>query len=205
MNSMFNGCSSLVSLPDLSKWDKFDKIFEGYYESESQLFSLKITILGPLGMEHQDIVRALMGVQSDDNSFYVQPGSYIEKKFFINKKVITAQLWNTSGQEKFWYFNKIFSKDSNIVIYHYSIESKQSFEDLKCFVEDAEEWSEVSSKGIIIANKKYLLENEESNEEETRAFAKNHNYEFYLTSDKEDPINIKNFIEEVIKNYFLYT
>ena len=97
-------------------------------------------------MDHQDIIRALMGVQSDDDSFYVQPGSYIEKKFFINKKVITAQLWNTSGQEKFWYFNKIFLKDSNIVIYHYSIESKQSFEDLKCFIEDAEELRELVPK-----------------------------------------------------------
>ena len=40
MNSMFNGCSSLISLPDLSKWDtkntKMYSMFNGY----SSLISL---------------------------------------------------------------------------------------------------------------------------------------------------------------------
>ena len=197
---IFKGCFSLESLPDISKWDKSNKILK----RNSRYCSgrpIKVVFLESSGVGGKALIRASMGIQFNDKNFYVQNGTYIKKKFFINKKEITAQLWNTTGQERFWSLNKIFLKDSNIIIFVYSIESRYSFENLDSFIKMAEDINGNNFLGVIFANKFDLFEKEEVNEEEARDFAKNHNYVFYYTSAIMSQINIKNIIEEIIKDY----
>ena len=197
---LFNGCSSIKSLPDISKWDKSNKILK----RNSKYCSgrpIKVVFLGSSGVGGQALIRASMGIQFNDKNFYVQNGTFVEKKFFIIKKEMTADLWNIISQEKFWSLNKIFLGNSNIIIFVYSIASKKSFENLNYLIEMAIERNDTNFQGIIIGNKKDLFDNEQVSENEARDFAKNHNYKFYLTSAKEDPITTKNIIEEIIKNY----
>ena len=65
----------------------------------------------------------------------------------------------------------------------------------------AEERNFNNFKGVIIANKSDLFLKEEVSEKEARDFAKNHYYQFYYTSAKNEPIKAKNVIEKIIKDY----
>ena len=144
-----------------------------------------------------------MGIKFDDEHFYVQHGSYIQKEFFINKRQIITELYNRHEQERYRDFNKFYLRDSNIVIFVYSITSRYSFEDLNSFIKMAEESNRNNFKGVIIGKKIDLYDNEEVSEKEAKDFAQNHNYEFYLTSAKRFPIETKNIIEKIIKDYIV--
>ena len=49
----------------------------------------------------------------------------------INGKIISFEIWDTSGQEKYRALSSIYYKDSKIIIMCYDITSKSSFKNLK--------------------------------------------------------------------------
>ena len=100
-------------------------------------------------------------------------------------KNVKFEIWDTAGQEKYRSLTKIFYKDASVAILVYDICRKQSFEDIKNF------WygqlKEQAPKKLIIAiaaNKSDLYEQEEVDEEKVRAFAKEIDAIFKLTSAK---------------------
>ena len=141
-----------------------------------------------------------MGFKLNDDTYFNDEIKTV-KKFIFNKKIFTISFWDGIGQEKYWSLIKLYLKDSKIVIFVYSINSKDSFNNLNYFINMAKENLGNAYKGVIIANKSDLFLNEEVRMEEGRDFAKKHNYKFYSTSAISEPKMTKNIVEEIIKDY----
>ena len=119
-----------------------------------------------------------------------------------NKKLI-LEIWDTAGQEKYRAINKIFMKNSQIVLLVYDITQKESFTELEYWYEMTKEIN--NSKNtifVICANKCDLFEQQIISKEEGINFAKNicNNSLFFEISSK-DFESINNLFNKVIIEY----
>ena len=112
--------------------------------------------------------------------------SFSTKKLELkNGNLVTLEIWDTAGQEKFRALTQLFYKESSAAILVYDITRKDSFEQIK------EYWfnqvKEKSPNNVIIAlaaNKIDLFENEEVEEKIARDFANEIGAIFMMTSAK---------------------
>jgi len=113
--------------------------------------------------------------------------SFTNKQEMIDDKMITFNIWDTAGQEKFRSINGIFYQDAYICILVFDITRKQSFYNLKSYWYDSV--LEQSSKNIIfhiVGNKIDLFQQEEIDREEVEEFGKTINAEISYVSAKNE-------------------
>ena len=116
-------------------------------------------------------------------------------------KILTLDIWDTAGQEKYKPLTKYFYKDAEMVILVYDITRKESFDNLKHFW--YKELQEYGNKDIVIGiagNKSDLYDNEEVSEKEAREFAKSIDAIFGLISAKNDS-GIEKLLEDIGNKY----
>ena len=59
------------------------------------------------------------------------------KTVYTDDKMVRLQLWDTAGQERFRSLIPSYINDSEVVVVCYDITSRQSFENVKSWVEQA--------------------------------------------------------------------
>jgi len=126
--------------------------------------------------------------------------SFISKRLTINEKIYDIQIWDTAGQERFCSINKIFIKDSHIVIFIYNITSRKSFLELKFWTEYVDELLRKNISIGIAANKIDLfeIEGESVSKEEGQKLAEEKEGIFKQTSARIDSKGFENFVNELI-------
>ena len=97
---------------------------------------------------------------------------------------------------------KIFTKNSKIVIFVYSINNRESFEIMKTY------WVKSIKESLgdepiigIVGNKSDLFLEEKVKEEEGKEFANQLNANFRLVTAKEDPIGFVDFMGELLDEF----
>ena len=96
----------------------------------------------------------------------------------------------------------MFVNNSKIIILVYDITVQKSLKQLEYWYNQVT--SLVNEEDYILAvvgNKKDLFKNEKVTEEEGKAFAKEKNAKFKLTSAKDDPLSFVIFLEELFKEF----
>ena len=141
--------------------------------------SIKIILVGNSGVGKTAIInRYIMDTFTDE----LKPTltmNYIEKIIEINNKNIKINIWDTAGQEQYRSVNKLFIKNSKIVIFVYDITSKESFKDLDYWIKFIKnELGQMVLLGLA-GNKMDLIEKEEVSEEEGKELAKKLDAFFY--------------------------
>ena len=163
---------------------------------------IKIILLGESGVGKTNLIRVATGEEFEQNSMSSSSGAYKEG-FYIssNKKKYTYHLWDTAGQEAYRSLNKIFIKNSKIVIFVYAIDNSLSFKELKFWIDLAK--SELGNDIVmgLVANKIDLYEEQQVKEEAAIEFAKDHNLKFRATSALTEPMGFKSFLEELLIEY----
>ena len=151
-----------------------------------ELPSIKITLLGNPGVGKTCIIaRYIDNVYNENNSSTIG-ANYSEKTIKKKGREYQLDIWDTAGQEKFHSLGKHFYKDSYIVCLVYDITNQDSVEALKSvWYPDIQKYGEKYAVLAVIGNKSDLYENEElADEEQAKAFAKEINATFMLTSAK---------------------
>ena len=121
---------------------------------------------------------------------------------YINKE-IELNICDTYGYEKYRIVNKLFYKDSAIIILVYDITNKKTFENIKNFwYKDIQTNFDSKPMMVIVGNKTDLYEAEEVKEEEARDYAKSINSKFKLFSAKED-FGFGGFLYDLIGDYLI--
>ena len=146
----------------------------------------KILLIGESGVGKTSIISQYVEETFKEDQETSAGASFSTKKLELkNGNLVTLEIWDTAGQEKFRALTQLFYKESSAAILVYDITRKDSFEQIK------EYWfnqvKEKSPNNVIIAlaaNKIDLFENEEVEEKIARDFANEIGAIFMMTSAK---------------------
>ena len=120
-----------------------------------------------------------------------------------NGKEIKLQIWDTAGQERYRNVAKSYFQSSQGFIVCYDISNKNSFNQVKYWVEQIKSISDEKTKCILVGTKCDLSEREVS-EEEGSEFAKKLGFKFFETSAKLN-MNVNEafdgLLDEILLNY----
>ena len=170
-------------------------------EQNEENRKLKIILVGNAGIGKTSIINRYHNNSFNENSLSTVSMNFISKTMNINKKKVIVDIWDTAGQEQYRSINKLFVKDSDIVVIVYDITNRQSFEDLDYWHNFINE--ELGQKPLLAlaGNKMDLYEKEEVREEEGEELANEWEAYFALLSAKEENNTINKFFEDIIKLY----
>jgi len=106
------------------------------------------------------------------------------KNLTIDGKLYRVQIWDTAGQEQFCSITRAYYKNSVCACVVYDITRKQSFENIKSWVEDCKKKCPKTIYLVLIGNKSDLEEERKVTYEEGSIFANKNGMIFFETSAK---------------------
>ena len=113
------------------------------------------------------------------------------KNVTIKGKIYKIQIWDTAGEETFRSITRAYYKNSVCACIVYDITNRNSFLDVKSWLDDCKKQSPKTVILVLIGNKIDLDEQREVSFEEGNNFAKENNMLFFETSAKNGD-NIEN-------------
>ena len=178
-----------------------NKLKNKMYENLNAEEVIKIVLLGESGVGKTNLINVSMGKEFQQNSDSSLSSSFVSSDYKVGNKVYTYVLWDTAGQESYRSLNKIFIKNTKIVIFVYSIENYKSFQELDYWVNIAKEELGDNSIYAIIGNKSDLYDEQEVKDEEAEKYAEEQNMKIKFTSALADAKGVKSFLNELISDY----
>ena len=118
----------------------------------------------------------------------------------INGIVIKLQIWDTCGQEIYRSLITNFYRNSSLAILVYSINKKESFINIKKWLEELKTNGSKDMKVFLVGNKLDL--EREVSKEEAEKYAKNNGIEMFMETSAKTGENAQKLLIEVAK--FLY-
>ena len=161
--------------------------------------TLKIIILGDMMVGKTTFL--LKYVDNFSPKLYISTAGidYKIKKIKYNDIDITLQIWDTAGQERYKVITKSFVKGVDGIIFMYDITNKESFINIKKWIEDTEDYS-FNSKKIIIGNKIDMEEKREVNDEMKEKLINEMNIDIMEVSAKNENDDINEVFDVLLKN-----
>ena len=164
--------------------------------------AIKIILLGEAGVGKTNLIRVAIGKEFESNTQSTLTSSYCEAKIELNNKIYRYFLWDTAGQETYRSLNKLFIKDSKIIIIVFAINDKPSFEQVDYWHKSVKEL--LGDEGYTIAlvgNKSDLYEEEVVKQQEIEKKAKEMGVVYKVTSAYTDAKGFKLFLNEILEKY----
>ena len=93
------------------------------------------------------------------------------QKIEIGGEIIKMKIWDTAGQEKFRSLTPFYYRDSDLVIFVFAIDSKDSFEGIKVWYENVKKDTTKLPKLMVVGNKIDLSDKRKVPIEECECFA----------------------------------
>ena len=162
---------------------------------------IKLILVGDSGVGKTSIINRYYLNTFNSSMDSTQSMNFIIKDILINGKNIQLNIWDTLGQEKYFSCNKLFIKNSNIVILVYDITRKDSFKNLDIWYDSINTELGKDYYLGLVGNKFDMVEEEEVSEEMGIEKAKEWGAYFSLLSAKADKEGIDNYFEELVQGY----
>ena len=143
-----------------------------------------------------------MGKPFDKNENSTISSSYYENDIVINNKKYLYCLWDTAGQEVYRSLNKIFIKESKIIIIVFAINTVESFEQIDFWLNYTKEILGNDNYIIgLVGNKSDLYEDQAISEQTINKKAEEMQVKYKITSAATDAVGFKDFLDELLKDY----
>ena len=110
----------------------------------------------------------------------------------INDETVKLQIWDTCGQEAYRSLINSFYRNSSLAILVYSIENKESFENLENWLNDIKTQSSPDIKIILIGNKVDLEDKRVVTKEMGEQFRNDHNLCLFMETSAKTGFNAQN-------------
>ena len=176
---------------------------------------IKIILLGEAFVGKTCLINAYCNDVFLDNAPVTLSASCIPKEIETSRGNFSLKLWDTAGQEKFRCLNKIFIKDSQIVIFVYDITRKKTLDEVdywynyveECLGKDTAVYGLVGNKIDLFDKEVEIKENNKDIEFVKTSDGKNYANKigalFCETSAKEKIIGFPKFITQLVEKYDL--
>ena len=163
---------------------------------------IKVILLGEAGVGKTNLIRVALGKEFEEDTASSVTSSFSDAKVFVNNKEYTYCLWDTAGQELYRSINKIFIKDSKIILIVFDITNKNTFEEIDFWYNYV---NEILGEGdhiiALVANKTDLYEQQEISDEEINKKAESMKLKLKMTSAAKDAVGFRDFLQELLKEY----
>ena len=110
---------------------------------------LKIILIGDSAVGKTSLLLKFTDETFSEQAIATIGVEYKEKEITLNNRKIILQIWDTSGQERFHSLTQNFYRGSDGILFVFDVTNKESFDNLKFWLNDAK----VDAKKIIIGNK----------------------------------------------------
>jgi len=165
-------------------------------------YTIKYIIIGDAGVGKSNLV-----LQYVEKTFKPEYANTVGVEFAIKtvtieNKVYGLQLWDTAGQENFRSIARGYYKTAACAIVVYDITCRDSFNNVKTWIEECKNSATKTITFILIGNKSDLAEKRAVTEDEGRELAESYGIQYYETSAKTGTNVEKAFSEslsEIIK------
>lgn len=125
---------------------------------------------------------------------------YFTKDVLLNGKIVRTKIWDTAGQERFRSITDNFFKCANGVILVFDLNNRESFDNLKLWIQSIKlKATNKNIRQILIGNKLDLKR--EISYEEGQEFANDYGLVYFETSAKTNS-NIHQSIDYLIQEIF---
>ena len=169
---------------------------------EKKCYTIKIIVVGNSGVGKTNIIFRLV-----NNQFIADYAPTIGVDFlcynveFIDK-IFKFILMDTAGSEEFKSITRGYYKNCSFALVVYDVTDKKSFNDIKQWIEDCQNYGNKNIYIVLVGNKIDLNEKRKISKEEGEKFAKEHIMAFYETSAKtgENIADIFLGISEILSN-----
>ena len=151
--------------------------------SETIHVTSKIALIGTSGVGKTSIIQRF----SKDTFTQLNPtlnGSCIKKDVVLGSDIVTLEIWDTAGQEKYRSLGPLFFRDAVLCIAVFDLTTPETFEQLPDYIGDYKDCGE-GGKIFICGNKLDAVDIEKCPLlDKAKAYAESEEYGFYLTSAK---------------------
>ncbi|CAG9334898.1 unnamed protein product [Blepharisma stoltei] len=132
---------------------------------------IKVVLLGDSGVGKSSLVLRFVADNFKIDSDSTVGASYMGKSLQFNDKTIKFNIWDTAGQERYHSLAKMYYRDAQAAIITYDITKRESFEGLKRYYRELQEFGPKDIVINIAGNKEDLVETEAVPPEEAKEFA----------------------------------
>ena len=149
IEGMFKGCSSLKSLPNLSKWETFslgnkNDIFVGcsslkFFPKIRIRNKINLALTGASSVGCYSLFNAAFGEEFIEDFQCIIGHEKREFSFSYNNSKFKVILWHGAGQERFMSATKFFLKNADIILFVYDITKKNTLEHLNIRIDLSKE------------------------------------------------------------------
>ncbi len=163
---------------------------------------IKVVLLGEAGVGKTNLIRVAMGKSFETNINSTLASSFYEAQINVNDKIYQYYLWDTAGQEVYRCVNKIFIKDSKVVIIVFAINNRESFNNVDFWINYVKEiLANDSYIMAVVGNKIDLYDDQQIGDEEIENKFKGLDLKYKITSAASDAQGFKKFLNELLKEY----
>ncbi len=156
---------------------------------------IKVVLLGEAGVGKTNLIRVAMGKSFETNINSTLASSFYEAQINVNDKIYQYYLWDTAGQEVYRCVNKIFIKDSKVVIIVFAINNRESFNNVDFWINYVKEiLANDSYIMAVVGNKIDLYDDQQIGDEEIENKFKGLDLKYKITSAASDAQGFKKFL-----------
>ena len=182
-------------------FQRIEKLEDADFEilgEEVQEFDLtfKLIILGNSGVGKSCITFKAIKKQFSEEHQVTLGFEFFSFYVRINNKHIQLQIWDTCGMELYKSLISSFYKDSSLALLVYSVNDKQSFEDISKWLTDVKMQSQPDIKTILIGNKTDLEHERTVSTEEGQTFQNENQLDLFVETSAKSGNNVeRTFLE----------
>ena len=169
----------------------------------SDINEIKVILVGESGCGKTNLIRVTVGYTFEMSLEATLTSWYSQYSIEVNNKKYHCSLWDTNGHENVRQLNRLFIKDSKIVLIVFSMNYRREFEEVDYWYNYTKEI--LGEDGYIIAlvgNKSDLYEDKNYiSEAEIEEKAKELNIKYKITSALKDAEGFKIFLNELLEEY----
>ena len=178
---------------------KFEILPEDYTNFD---LSFKLIVLGDGGVGKSCLTNNAVKNIFDD-SYNVTVGfEFFTFNVKINDKIVKLQIWDTCGQELYRSLITNFYRNSSLAVMVYSINSKESFENIEMWLRELRTHSNPDAKVFLIGNKIDLENERQITKEQGEQFAKDNKINGFMEASAKTGVNAqKIFIQAATTLY----
>ena len=116
-------------------------------------FKYKVVFLGDQSVGKTSIIHRFIYDSFDENYQATIGIDFMSHKMYVEDKIIILNLWDTAGQERFKSLIPSYIKDSAVAIVVFDITSRQSFQSVDKWIEDARNLRDDEVMLVLVGNK----------------------------------------------------